>query len=91
MKPEVCERHEKTVTNGRIVSESPDYTELPHFSLISAVFPLTNLWLLLVMVAREQVGNGAGPQRSNEGASVIGHLGLLPNHHLQQYDTSQLP
>lgn len=45
---------------------------------------LTYLWLLLLVVAREQVGNGAGAQGSKEGTSVIGHRGLLPNHHLQQ-------
>lgn len=67
------------------------FCRIAPFCSHSAFFPLTNLWLLLVMVAGEQVGNGAGPQRSNEGTSVIGHLGLLPNHHLQQYDTSQLP
>lgn len=43
------------------------------------------------MVAGEQVGGGAGPQRSEQGASVIGHLGLLPDYHLEQYDTGQLP
>lgn len=51
----------------------------------------TNLWLLLMTVAGKQVGDDAAAQRGNEGTSVIGHLGLLPNHHLQQYDTGQPP
>lgn len=48
----------------------------------------TNLWLLLAMVAREQVDDYTGPQRGNESAPVIGDFGLLPQHHLQQSDTN---
>lgn len=40
------------------------------------------------MVAREQVDNDTGPQRGNECAPVVGDLGLLPQHHLQQSDTN---
>lgn len=54
-------------------------------------FPLTNLRLLLVMVARDQVGNSTGPQCGEEGASVIGHFGLLPKHHLERNDTRSPP
>lgn len=47
----------------------------------------TNLWLLLAMVARDQVNNNTGPQGGGECAPVIGDFGLLPHDHLQQNDT----
>lgn len=56
-------------------------------SLSSLFFGKTNLWLLLAMVARDQVHNDTGPQGGNECAPVIGDFGLLPHHRLQQNDT----
>lgn len=50
-------------------------------------FGETNLWLLLAMVAGDQVNNDAGPQGGSERAPVIGHSGLLQHYHLQQDHT----
>lgn len=55
------------------------------------LFPETNLWLLLAMVAREQVDNDTGPQCGNQRAPVIEDFGLLPHHHLQQKGTKSQP
>lgn len=64
----------------------------PYFLVVlSTSSPLTNLRLLLVMVAREKVGDSTGPQCSKEGTSVILHAGLLPNNHLERHDRRQLP
>jgi len=54
-------------------------------SLVCAYLTCTNLRLLLVMVAWEQVGDDDGSQRSQEGTSVVGRRGLLPDHHLQRH------
>lgn len=52
--------------------------------------PETNLWLLVAMVAREQVDNDGGPQRGNESAPEVGGFGLLPQRHLQQWQQQSI-
>lgn len=48
-------------------------------------WPFTDLRLLVAMLEGEQVGCGRRSERCQEGPSVIGHPGLLPDHRLKPH------